>query len=96
MNDAEVAKIAQLAHLEFQEDELGKFIPGFNEILEFFEQLKRIPTEDVEPTFHALFTSELKTPLREDSVTESLPAADALREAPAAKDGHFRVPKVIE
>jgi aspartyl-tRNA(Asn)/glutamyl-tRNA(Gln) amidotransferase subunit C len=85
-----------LARLEFDESELDRFIPGFEQILNYFEQLGTVDTAEVEPTYHALLARDLKTPMRPDEREDSLPVDEALSEAPDSGDGHFRVPKVIE
>lgn len=96
MTREEVRRIAELARLEFDESELDRFVPGFEQILHYFEQLGTVDTANVQPTYHALLTPELKTPMRTDQCEESLPVDEVLSEAPDSKDDHFRVPKVIE
>ncbi len=96
MTREEVRRIAELARLEFDESELDRFVPGFEQILHYFEQLGTVDTGEVQPTYHALLTPELKTPMRPDQCEKSLPVDEVLAEAPDSKDGHFRVPKVIE
>jgi len=92
----QVDRIAALARLKFEAESLETFVPTFEQILEYFEQLKQVDTEGVEPTYHALFGQELATPLRDDECGSSLMPEDVLSNAPEAKEGHFRVPKVIE
>jgi len=92
----EVERIAQLARLEFDEPGLDRFIPGFEQILGYFEQLGSIDTESVEPTYHAVWGQELSTPLRDDETAPSLSVEEAISEAPDGRDGYYRVPKVIE
>lgn len=92
----EVRKIADLSKLSFQAEDLERFARQFQQILDYFRQLETIPTEDVEPTYHALQLEKLETPMRDDRTVASLPMEGALRNAPAALDGQFRVPKVIE
>lgn len=96
MTRDEVKQIAELARLEFDDAGLDRFIPRFEEILGYFEQLRSIDTETVEPTYHAVWGQELSTPLREDEVAPSLSVEDAVGGAPDERDGCFRVPKVIE
>ncbi|HOM99103.1 MAG TPA: Asp-tRNA(Asn)/Glu-tRNA(Gln) amidotransferase subunit GatC [Acidobacteriota bacterium] len=91
-----VERIAELARLEFGEDELVEFAAGFRRILEYFRQLREVETDDVAPTYHALLGSEAGTPLRDDEVQESLPSEEVVRAAPESHDGRFRVPRVIE
>lgn len=92
----DVSRIANLAKLDFSEDELQRFVPGFGSILDYFQQLENIETEDVEPTYHAIHGNELQTPLHPDECSASLPPEAAVGEAPETKENQFRVPKVIE
>jgi aspartyl-tRNA(Asn)/glutamyl-tRNA(Gln) amidotransferase subunit C len=92
----QVKKIANLAKLEFSDEELGRFIPTFEQILGYFEQLTEVDTDAVEPTYHALHGQEPGTPFREDACTQPLPRDKVLEQAPESSEGHFRVPRVIE
>jgi aspartyl-tRNA(Asn)/glutamyl-tRNA(Gln) amidotransferase subunit C len=92
----EVDRIAALARLEFSDLERERFVPTFEQILDYFRQLERVTTSHVEPTYHALDEVVSGTPLRDDVSKASLPAEVALENAPNSRDGHFRVPKVIE
>lgn len=88
----DVRRIARLAHLEFSETETGRFARQLNAILEYVEQLNRLDTSAVEPTFQV--ESGAHT-LREDTRRASIPRDEALRNAPEAAHGLFKVPKVI-
>jgi aspartyl-tRNA(Asn)/glutamyl-tRNA(Gln) amidotransferase subunit C len=92
----DVTRTAALARLEFSGPERERFVTTFEQILAYFRQLERVPTDGVEPTYHALDEAVDGTPLRPDEVTPSLDAEQVLRGAPDARDGHFRVPRVIE
>ncbi len=43
----EVEKIAELAHLKFDREELERFVGHFQQILEYFTQLETVSTEAV-------------------------------------------------
>ena len=96
MKKLEVERIAQLSRLRFEEEDLEQFVPGFEQILDYFEQLKAVETEDVEATFHAVAGEGTETPYREDRVEGSLTSQEALENAPRSREDHFRVPRVIE
>ena len=96
INVRETKKIANLAHLIFRSEELRKFVPQFQEILDYFKQLDTIPTEDIEPTYQALERKTSETPMRKDEVMASLTVEKALGNAPDKSEKHFRVPAVIE
>lgn len=93
---ATVEKIAELAKLEFEPEALDRFVPTFEQILGYFEQLEAVDTAHVEPTYHALHVDALETPLRPDECASSLDREDVLRSAPESREGSFVVPKVIE
>jgi aspartyl-tRNA(Asn)/glutamyl-tRNA(Gln) amidotransferase subunit C len=93
---AEVLKIAELAKLHFDDDEVDAFTPQFQRILDFVEQLKQVEVEGVEPTSHVSLTADFeKYIFREDEVKPSLPVEQSLANAPDAAEGHFRVSKVL-
>ena len=92
----EILKIADLAKLHFSEEELDAFVPQFQGILDYIEQLKEANIEEVEPTSHVSLTADFeKHMFREDAVRDSLPVEESLANAPDPGSGHFRVPKVI-
>ncbi len=97
----EVEKIAELAHLKFDPQELDRFVGHFQQILEYFTQLETVSTEavsteNVQPAHQAVEGKKLATPTREDEVRPSLPVATALDNAPESSEDHFQVPPVIE
>lgn len=89
----DVIKVAELARLEFREEELEKFTEQLGNIITYIGKLNELDTRDVEPTSHVL---DLATPLREDKVVEWLTREEALENAPREEDGFFVVPQVIE
>lgn len=89
----EVVYVAHLARLEFSEEEAGKFTSQLNDILLYMEKLNRADTAGVEPMSHA---TALSNAFRDDVVRESLSEERSLANAPDAKGGFFRVPKVVE
>ncbi|HEX3037092.1 MAG TPA: Asp-tRNA(Asn)/Glu-tRNA(Gln) amidotransferase subunit GatC [Thermodesulfobacteriota bacterium] len=88
-----VQHVAQLARLEFKEEELDKFTEQLGSIFEYVEELGKLDTSNVDPTFHVL---DLSTPLREDVVSPWLSSDEALENAPQREDDFFAVPKFIE
>ena len=89
----EVKETAELARLEFSDEQLEKFTGQLGVILEHIEDLNELDTENIEPTSHVL---ELSTPLREDKVQQLITVEEALANAPEKNDDFFVVPKVIE
>lgn len=96
ITEADVEKIAQLAHMEISPEELKIFAPQMADIVAYVEQLNEVATSNVEPALGGLTPEGGQTDSsREDVVTPSLGQKLALAEAPDAAAGHFRVPKVL-
>ena len=89
----QVRYVAELARLELAPGEEGALTGQLNAILEYMDQLGEVDTTGVEPTSHVLPLSNV---MRDDVVHECLSNAEALANAPAADQGHFAVPKIIE
>jgi aspartyl-tRNA(Asn)/glutamyl-tRNA(Gln) amidotransferase subunit C len=96
INEADIAKVAQLAHLELGEEELKTFGPQITEIVNYVEQLNELDTANAEPAIGGLTPEGEKTDSsRADEIAGSLGQKTALSEAPDPASGHFRVPKVL-
>jgi aspartyl-tRNA(Asn)/glutamyl-tRNA(Gln) amidotransferase subunit C len=88
----EIRKIASLARLRLSDDEVAKIAGQFAAILGHLDRLRAVPTDGVEPLDHPL---PLVDVLRDDVARPGLLQGDALAAAPDAKDGQFRVPRVM-
>ena len=96
ITEADIAKVAQLAHLELDEQELKTFVPQMTEIVNYVEQLNELDTANVEPALGGLTPEGSQTDSsRSDELEPSLGQTLALAEAPDPAAGHFRVPKVL-
>lgn len=96
ITESDIAKIAQLAHLEITEEETRSFTPQIADIVAYVEQLNELDTGDVEPATGGLTPEgEATDSSREDAVRPSLGQQLALDQAPDPASGHFRVPKVL-
>jgi len=89
----DVIKVAELARLEFEEEETQLFTEQLGNILEYIEKLNELDTKNVEPTSHVL---DISTPLRDDKVVKWLSIEEVLQNAPESEDDFFVVPQVIE
>jgi aspartyl-tRNA(Asn)/glutamyl-tRNA(Gln) amidotransferase subunit C len=89
----EVDHIASLARLQLTHDEKARFREQLSSILDYMAMLRRLDTSTIEPTATVL---PLRTVLRPDVVTPSLPTAELLALAPASEAQMFRVPPVLE
>jgi aspartyl-tRNA(Asn)/glutamyl-tRNA(Gln) amidotransferase subunit C len=88
-----VRRIAHLARIAVAEDEVEHLRGELNAILAFVEQLSEVDVEGVEP-MTSVIPMEMKK--RPDEVTDGGIPDDILKNAPAAQDGFFVVPKVVE
>ena len=96
INQSDIEKVAQLAHLELAEEELKTFGSQIAEIVSYVEQLNEIDTSNVEPALGGLTPEGERTDTsRQDEIEGSLGQKAALAEAPDPASGHFRVPKVL-
>jgi aspartyl-tRNA(Asn)/glutamyl-tRNA(Gln) amidotransferase subunit C len=88
-----VDHVARLARLNLSEAERDRMQAELTNILEHAERIQALDLDGVEPTSHAV---PITNAMRRDEVKVSLSQADALANAPAAEDGRFRVPRIIE
>lgn len=89
----DVRKIAQLSKLTFKDEEIEKFTHQMNEILDYMEQLNEVDTDTIEPLFHVIEPGNV---LRDDTVGESSPREDMLKNAPQKSEEFIIVPRIIE
>ena len=90
---ATVRRIAHLARIAVAKDEVEHLRGELNAILAFVEQLSEVDVEGVEP-MTSVTPMEMKK--RQDVVTDGGIPDDIIKNAPAAQDGFFVVPKVVE
>lgn len=96
ISQSDIEKVALLAHLELDQEELKTFGPQMTEIVNYVEQLNELDTANVEPAMGGLTPEgETTDSSRRDEVAGSLGQKTALEEAPDPASGHFRVPKVL-
>jgi len=89
----EVLHIARLARLGITDAEVDKMQEQLSNILDNFEVLAGVDTENVPPTAQSV---DLLSVMREDKVTPSLPVADILENAPRQESEFFKVNAVLE
>jgi aspartyl-tRNA(Asn)/glutamyl-tRNA(Gln) amidotransferase subunit C len=90
---SQVEKIAHLARLGIDAEDVPDYARNLSAILAFVEQLKRVDTTGVEPLAHPL---EATQRLRPDVVTEPDEREKFLRNAPLTEAGLYLVPRVVE
>ncbi|HAC66090.1 MAG TPA: Asp-tRNA(Asn)/Glu-tRNA(Gln) amidotransferase GatCAB subunit C [Cyanothece sp. UBA12306] len=88
----QVQKIAHLARLEITSSEEEAFAPQLNSILQYFEQLSELDTENIPPTTRAI---ELSNITRNDRSQTYSDRELLLKEAPEQEGDFFRVPQIM-
>ncbi len=87
-----VQKVAKVARLKLTDEELEKFTPQLNDILDTFSKIDEVDTKDVQMSIQPV---AVRNALREDIPKESLPIDLALKNAHHKKDSYFKGPKAI-
>ncbi len=87
----DVIRIARLARLRLDPDELNPMQEKFNRIFEAFASLNEVDTHGIEPVFHATEAMAL----RADVPEAPLAREDLLANAPDSFEGSFRIPRVV-
>ncbi|MGB0627038.1 MAG: Asp-tRNA(Asn)/Glu-tRNA(Gln) amidotransferase subunit GatC [Alphaproteobacteria bacterium] len=88
-----VRRIARLARIHVDDADLAPLADELNNILGWIEQLDEVDTDGVEPMTSVV---EMVQRLRADRMNDGNLQDDVLANAPAAADGFFAVPKVVE
>ena len=88
----EVKKVAHLARLELNENEINNHAQQLEKILDYIRQLEEIDTNDVPSTTRAI---EVINVLRKDVLKNSDCTEELLELGPSREDQYFKVPKII-
>jgi len=88
----DVKKVAQLARLELNENEINNHAKQLEKILEYIRQLEKIDTDDVPCTTRAI---EVTNVFRKDEKKNYECNEELLELAPSREDKFFKVPKII-
>tara|TARA_B100000949_G_C13964860_1_gene318523 strand:- start:258 stop:545 length:288 start_codon:yes stop_codon:yes gene_type:complete len=87
------ARVAKLARIRVEDDQLPALAQEFSNILEFIEQLNEVDVDGVEPM---VSVTPMRLKRRQDGVTDGSQQEKVLSNAPDAREGFFAVPKVVE
>lgn len=93
MKKIDVKHIAKLANLPLTPDEEKKFEGQLENTLEYIEQLKEIPTENIKGTNQV---NNLENVMDEDTPHPSLTQEDALKNSKSLHNGMFKVDAILE
>ena len=89
----EVAHLAMLARLAVTDAELDVFASQLDVILQSVARVSEVAGGDIPPTSHSV---PLTNVYREDEIRAGLTQRQALAAAPAAEQGRFRVPRILD
>jgi aspartyl-tRNA(Asn)/glutamyl-tRNA(Gln) amidotransferase subunit C len=89
---ADVEHVAYLARLGLTDGELTRLEGQLNHILDQYEKLAELDTDDIPPTAQ---TIELANILRDDVAMPSLPPEAVLANAPERQGDFFVVPAIL-
>ncbi|MDH5444071.1 MAG: Asp-tRNA(Asn)/Glu-tRNA(Gln) amidotransferase subunit GatC [Gammaproteobacteria bacterium] len=93
LDNTEVKRIAHLARLAIDEEDIPNYAHNLTNILDMVEQMGTVNTDNVTPMAHPLDTLQR---LRDDEPSESNKRDHFQKISPAVENGLFLVPKVIE
>ena len=88
----EVKKVAHLARLELNEDEINNHAEQLEKILEYIKHLQKIDTNDVPCTTRAI---EVTNVFRKDERKNSDCKEELLELGPSREDKYYKVPKIM-
>lgn len=89
----EVAHVAGLAKLAFNDTELDQFTTQLSDILNIFDTLSEVNTDNVEPTYSV---TETVNHLRDDVANNWGQKQELLENAPLAAAGLIKVPVILD
>ena len=88
-----VRRVAKLARIAVEEEDLERMAGELNAILGFVEQLNEVDVSGVEPMTSVI---PIAMKMRSDEVTDGGKADDIVANAPQSGENFFLVPKVVE
>ncbi len=89
----DLEKLADLSRMKLKEGEEDKLLHDLGGILDHFEELKELNTDEVLPMNGGTLSSNV---WRDDEPTNALDGKAAREEFPETKDGYLKVPPVFE
>jgi len=93
INREQVQHVAELAKLEFTDDQLDALTPQLDDIIGLFESLSEVDTDGVEAT--SSVTDQINV-MREDVADNWGQSQALLKNAPDAARGYIKVPTIID
>lgn len=89
----DILKLARLARIQITEEELQKYADELNAVLGYVEQLSKVDTDGLEPTYQVTGLTDV---MRADEPHDyGIVAEELLKNAPAIEDGQIKVKRMI-
>ncbi len=92
ISDETIEYVGILAKLELSEEEKRQAQEDMGKMLDYIDKLGELDTQGVEPMSHVFPVHNV---FREDVVVNGDDRENMLRNAPAVKDGSYKVPKTV-
>lgn len=93
ISDETIEYVGILAKLELSAEEKEQAKKDMGSMLDYIDKLNELDTDGVEPMSHVFPSNNV---FREDIVTNGDERGKILANAPAEKDGSFKVPKTVQ
>ena len=92
INESLIKEVAKNARLELTKEEIKEFLPQLKDILDTFETLKKVNTDNIMPSFHPV---EIINVTRKDVIKNSKSQEEILSNTRNKSDGYFKGPKAL-
>ncbi len=89
----DILKLAKLARIQVTEDELQRYSKELSAILEYVEQLGKVDTKDLKPTYQVTGLTDVMRP--DELYDYGVTAEELLKNAPAQENGQIKVKRMI-
>ncbi|MCX7836242.1 MAG: Asp-tRNA(Asn)/Glu-tRNA(Gln) amidotransferase subunit GatC [bacterium] len=91
-SNEDIKKLAELAHIEIEEDEIETFRNDLEKIISYVNRLSELDLTNVEPMQNPYDSENF---WREDIVQPSLPQEEVLKNAPRKAGPFFVFPRIV-
>lgn len=93
LSQNDIKKIAHLARLHIEEQEMEYYREGLSRILGMIDQMNEVDTRGVEPLYHP---NDVPLRLRPDDARGDIDRSRLQDSAPRSEHGLYLVPRVVE
>ena len=89
----EIYALAELCKLSVSDSEALQLEKELKDLIHELEEMKNIDTRDIEITYNV---NDMKNPLREEEIWESLPRQEVIKNTSEDQYGYFKILKVVD